>query len=274
MDVNLITVDYENCTKCGKCVNECPSDVLTLKTDGPDVVLAQNCIACGHCVAVCPNRAIDNMRSPLDMQVEIAELNNFSTEEAEFFLRSRRSIRSYEKEPVSREKLLKLVQIANYAPTGSNTQGISYLIVDDREILKKASDITADYLENSPSVRPALRKILTPLIEKYHETGEDSILRGAPVLVVATAAKNFTQGRINSISCLTYLELFAPYLDLGSCWAGLFEHCALNENSPMLKLLGISDDKLITGAVMVGYPKYQYQRLVERNPLNAKFFGD
>ena len=272
--MNLITVDDETCTKCGRCVNECPSDVLTLETSGPHVVMAQNCIACGHCVAVCPNGAVDNIRSPRDMQVEVTDLRDFNSEEAEYFLRSRRSIRSYKREPVPREKLLKLVSIANYAPTGSNTQGVSYLVVDDEDILKKASDITVDYLENSPNIRPDLRKILTPLIEKYHETGADSILRGAPALVVATAAKNFSQGRINTISCLTYLELFAPQLDLGSCWAGLFEHCALSENSPMLKLLEIPDNKVITGAVMVGYPKYQYHRLVERNPVDVKFFSD
>ncbi len=181
--MNLITVDHDKCTKCGICVDECPSDVLTLETHGPDVQLEQNCIACGHCVAVCPNMAIDNHRSPLAEQVEISEHKKFSPKEAEFFLRSRRSIRSYKRDPVTKEKLLKLVEIANYAPTGSNTQGVSYLIVDDKEILRKASDITIEYLEKSPSVRPALRKILTPLIKKYHETGSDSVLRGAPALL-------------------------------------------------------------------------------------------
>ena len=242
--------------------------------NGPEVIFSQNCIACGHCVAVCPKSAIDNHRSPLAEQVEINEHKKFNQEEAEFFLRSRRSIRSYKNEPVPKEKLLKLVEIANYAPTGSNTQGVSYLIVDDKEILKKASDITVDYLEKSPSVRPALRKILTPLIEKYHETSSDSVLRGAPALVVATADKNFIQGRANTISCLSYLELFAPYLDLGSCWAGLFEHCAMSENSPIPELFNIPENMLITGAVMVGYPKYQYQRLVERNPVDAKFLDE
>lgn len=271
--MNLITLNIEKCTKCGNCVDECPSDVLKMTVNGPNEVLPQNCIACGHCVAVCPNRAIDNVRSPLIGQTEVGDCERLGIEEAELFLRSRRSIRTYKKDPVPKEKLIELVKIANYAPTGSNTQGISYVIVDDLEILKKARDITVDYLENSPSIRPSLRKILGPLIEKYHETGIDSILRGAPVLVVATADKDFVQGRINSISCLTYLELFAPTLDLGSCWAGLFEHCALNDNSPLLKLLNIPESKRITGAVMVGYPKYKYNRLVERNPVDMEFFG-
>ena len=42
----------------------------------------------------------------------------------------------------------------------------------------------------------------------------------------------------------------------------------------MLKLLNIPKDRLITGAVMVGYPKYQYQRLVERNPVDVEFYSD
>lgn len=272
-NLNLITVNQETCTKCGNCVDECPSDVLTMGDNGPDDILPQNCIACGHCVAVCPNRAIDNIRSPLIKQIEIAELEKVSPEEAEFFLRSRRSIRSYKKDHLPREKLQELVKIANYAPTGSNTQGISYIIVDDKEVLKKATEITIKFLETNPSIRPSLKKILIPLIDKYHETGVDSILRDAPALVVATADKDFVQGRINSISCLTYLELFAPTLDLGSCWAGLFELCALNENSPILKLLDLPENKIITGAVMVGYPKYKYQRLVERNPVDMEFFS-
>lgn len=271
--MNLITLNQEICTKCGNCVDECPSDVLTMEINGPFASLPQNCIACGHCVALCPNKAIDNVRSPLDAQIEIDELKKFSPEEAELFLRTRRSIRSYKMDSVPREKLLKLVEIANYAPTGSNTQGISYVIVDDKEILKEATDITMEWLENSETLRPSLKKILAPLIVKYHETGIDSILRDASTLIVTTADKDFPQGRINSTLCLAYLELYAPHLELGSCWAGLFEYCAMDENSPILKLLNIPLDKRITGAVMVGYPKYQYKRLVNRNPLDVQFYN-
>jgi len=43
------------------------------------------------------------------------------------------------------------------------------------------------------------------------------------------------------------------------------------ENSPLLKLFNIQEGKKITAAVMVGYPKYSYKRLVERNPLEVTF---
>jgi hypothetical protein len=34
-------------------------------------------------------------------------------------------------------------------------------------------------------------------------------------------------------------------------------------------LFNIPQDKVITGAVMVGYPKYTFKRLADRNPLDV-----
>ena len=60
-------------------------------------------------------------------------------------------------------------------------------------------------------------------------------------------------------------------LGLGSCRVGIFEHCASIENSPLLDLFSIPKEKKIVAAVIVGYPKYDYKRLVDRNPLDATF---
>ena len=56
-------------------------------------------------------------------------------------MRSRRSIRCYKSESIPRKQLLKLVDVARFAPTASNKQGISYIIVDDKEILEKATKV-------------------------------------------------------------------------------------------------------------------------------------
>jgi hypothetical protein len=51
----------------------------------------------------------------------------------------------------------------------------------------------------------------------------------------------------------------------------MFERVAMKEDSPLLKLFNIPLSKKITGAVMVGYPKYTYPRLVDKNPLEFTF---
>lgn len=40
----------------------------------------------------------------------------------------------------------------------------------------------------------------------------------------------------------------------------------------MVELFNIPKGKKITGSVMVGYPKYNYSRLVDRNPLEVSFY--
>ncbi len=266
--MNLITVNEEKCINCGLCVKDCPVKLLKMGTHGPEEIdkANANCIACGHCTAICPNAAIDNKKSPLRDQIELKDFSKLSETQAEYFLRSRRSIRNYKTEPVSKEKLTKLIDVARLAPTATNSQGISFIVVQNRQLLEQALEITIQMIESSP-----LRHLVEDAVQSYREDGYDSVFRGAPNLIIATSDKNFPNGRDNAVSSLTYLELYAPSLGLGSCWAGIFEYCIAIENSPLLKLFNISEDKKVVGAVMVGYPKYSYKRLVDRNPLEATF---
>ncbi|WP_406762851.1 hypothetical protein [Candidatus Clostridium helianthi] len=41
----------------------------------------------------------------------------------------------------------------------------------------------------------------------------------------------------------------------------------MTEYGPLLRLLNISKDRVVTGALLVGYPLYNFKRLVDRNPL-------
>ncbi|SMC45386.1 nitroreductase family protein [Sporomusa malonica] len=266
--MDLITVNQEECTKCGICARECPTIVLSMGENGPEAVAPLACIACGHCVAVCPNEAIDNIKTPLARQLDLTAFPKLSAEEAERFLRSRRSIRCYKKTTVPREDLLKLVEVARFAPTASNMQGVSYVIVDDQKTLQESIELAIKWLENDA----LLCDRFANYIKAYREDGIDIVLRGAPNLILATAATDFSRGRENSVFSLAYLELYAPNLGLGSCWAGILEVCALSANSPMLKLFNIPEGKKITGAVMVGYPQYSYKRIVDRDPLNVTFY--
>ena len=261
--MDIITVNKEKCIKCGLCVSVCPKYVLKLGDHGPEEACAEECIACGHCVAVCPREAIDNIKTPLSKQTSTKNFPKLKPEEAEHFLRSRRSVRTYKETPVPRGKLTALVNIAHYAQSGHNSQGLSYVIIDDRKILDKAVELVINQLEAD--------QVSSGLAQYYREKAIDTILRGAPSLILATADASSLRGRENSVISLTYLELYAPTLGLGSCWAGLFERVAMKENSPITDLFAIPQNKKITGAVMVGYPKYTYARLVDRNPLEVTF---
>ncbi|MCX7347580.1 MAG: ATP-binding protein, partial [Alphaproteobacteria bacterium] len=60
-----------------------------------------------------------------------------SEEQAVQFLRSRRSVRFFKKQPVEKEKLQRLIEIARYAPSGGNLQLVEQLVKNDERALKR-----------------------------------------------------------------------------------------------------------------------------------------
>ncbi len=50
-------VNSEKCTGCESCVEECPSEAISM-VDGKAVVDADTCVDCGACVEACPAEAI------------------------------------------------------------------------------------------------------------------------------------------------------------------------------------------------------------------------
>lgn len=104
------------------------------------------------------------------------------------------------------------------------------------------------------------------------DKGKEYILRDAPALVVAIGSKkDIHRTHDSGHSCLSYAELYAPTLGLGTCWAGFFEHAGEAEYEPLLDLLGVPDDKIISGGILMGYPKVRYRNIVERQPLDVTF---
>lgn len=257
------------CVKCGICAEVCPRGIIGLDENGPKLLNPKNCVRCGHCVASCPHAALDHSLTPLAGQAPLGAFPVLDADTAALFLRSRRSIRRYKPDSVPRDTLLKLLDIARFAPTGGNSQGLSYLVVSDRGLLKKITATVIDWIEQQARAGVAWVKPYSRIADAYRATGSDVVLRDAPHLIVALAPKNFPIGENNTRYSLSYAELYAPSLGLGTCWAGFFEMCAFAGHPELYKLLAVPEDMNITGAIMAGYPVYRYHRLVDRDPLKV-----
>lgn len=259
-----------NCTKCSACSHVCPSGIIVMTANGPTLPNARICIRCGHCVAVCPVDALDFSIAPLAGQKRIDGSLTISSDQAEQFLRSRRSVRNYRKKEVAADDIRRIVEVAHYAPSGGNMQNVSYIAINSRETLDKLSGLTLDWIEERSKVDASMRSY-SKLIDLSREAGSDVIFRGAPALVIAYGPRKMPIVRDNARFCLGYAELFAPTLGLGSCWAGFFEMSSTNFNKEIYDILGLTEDQMVVGAIMIGYPKYYFKRMVDRNPLNLTF---
>ena len=55
--------------------------------------------------------------------------------------KSRRSTRRFKDEPLEREKLDAIIEAGRYAPSGGNNQSTHFLVIEDKEVLKKLAEM-------------------------------------------------------------------------------------------------------------------------------------
>lgn len=268
--MELIKVDKEKCIKCGLCIEVCPSCILEMGNNGPECNWDRGCMACGHCVAICPTAAIDNTHCQLAKQTAIS-MPVLDAETAYNFLRMRRSIRNFKPQLVEEEKITKLLDVARYAPTAGNSQGLYYIVLSDARKIREVADLTAQWMQQEIEINSPHSRYFSNILRTYNDRKIDIIAREASQLIFACARKLNLTGVSNCEQAWAYVNLYAPTLGLGTTIAGFIQTCGISGYAPLLELLDIPKKQQIVGTLMVGYPKYKYHRLVERQHLKVEF---
>jgi nitroreductase/ferredoxin len=266
--MGLLIIDKSKCKRDGICEQECPARIIQLPEGKsfPEIVPGgeETCLDCGHCVAVCPHGALSHERISIESSPAIREELRIDENQALQFLRSRRSIRHFLDKPVEAEKIRRLIEAARYAPTGGNSQLVEWLVLSDKSRIKEIAGLTIDWLRQvlkDPSIVAASPYL--PMVVAAWDAGNDSVLRDAPSLVIAMAPRAAMNGLVDLTLALSYLDLLAPAMDLGTCWAGLLQGALLS--SPSVKTaVGIPEPYPHHYPMMLGYPELKYYRLPER----------
>lgn len=269
----LITVDPDLCNRDGICAAECPARIIAFDAHSgavpePAPGAETYCIDCGHCVAVCPTAALTHRRiAPADcLPVDPERLPD--PQDTEHFLRYRRSIRSYKRTPVPRDTVERLLGMARFAPSAHNLQPVRWLVVDGAARVRGLTAHVVDWMRYVIAEHP---EVAGPMhmaeVVTAWENGADRICRGAPALVIAHAPKGERTAPAACTLAMGYLELAAPGLGLGSCWAGYFGAAAAQW--PALQAaLPLPEGHVTYAAMMVGWPRYRYHRMPPRKPLD------
>jgi ferredoxin len=255
--VGLLIIDETKCKKDGICARECPMVIIKLR-DGngfPEMVPGGEsiCNNCGHCVAICPNGALSHANVPIEKSPLIEKELEVSEEQVVQFLRSRRSVRLFKKQPVEKEKIQRLIDIARYAPSGGNLQPVEWMVFTDAERIKEIAALTVEWMRKLMAKAPQSAPPYFSLIIGAWDIGYNSVTWSAPVLIVASAPKEATTGMVD----------VSLALGLGTCWAGVVEG-ALQGSAAVRESVGIPDGHPYHYPMMVGYPKPKYTRLPER----------
>lgn len=259
--MELISVDRNKCKRDGICIAECPFALIAESDDGGFPVARKAapriCINCGHCLAVCPHGALSFKGKGAESCLPVDHKLQPTPQAAAQFLRNRRSIRTYKEKSVPREVLEEIIDISRWAPSAKNVQPVKWLVIESAAEMKKLIDLTIDCLR--------LHKAYPGVVSAWEQEGRDLVLRDAPHLIIAYASNKALKAEVDCTISLTYLDLAAHAMGLGTCWAGIFLGAALI-HPPIVEALELPEGHNIQGALMLGYPKYRYPRIPQRNP--------
>ena len=269
--MTTILVDQDLCTRCGICSVVCTMGLIDSADENTLPKLPEGkagmCIGCGHCEAHCPTQAL-LLNDRADEKVRLPPgAGTIAPDDMGYYLRKRRSVRRFEKEPVPKEKILEILDIARYAASAGNGQPVEWIVVHDPANVKKIAGLTIEWMKTLVNSNHPMSGYIPFLLGAW-EQGSDVICRGAPHLVVATIPEGNPMAQTDAIIALTHFDIAAPAFGIGTCWAG-FVAMAAASSGPLQKELGIPAGRKSAYAMMFGYPQYKIYGIPRRKPLQV-----
>lgn len=262
----MITIDHSKCNKDLLCIKECAYGFMYTKDENGYPVIQPSlfekyCIHCWHCIAICPKGA---MSSPGVTQKDLEQSRRddvLSYDQLGQVIRSRRSFRTFKDASVPDDIIAQWLDMTRWAPTASNSQRLKWILVQDRQKVEHLASILIEWLKEKQS---------SPEIIQQWNQGHDIVLRHAPHLVMVTVPADYFWASTDAATAISYLELTASSLGMGTCWAGYFTRAA-SEYAPLRHALQLSENQNVGGALMFGYPVYRFSHIPTRNTVTIQY---
>lgn len=167
-------------------------------------------------------------------------------------VKNRRSIRRFKPDPVPKETVKKVLEVARYAPSAGNSQPWEFVVVEETTTKKKLSKLLSAFYSKARKVDPTF----------YFEVAVQPHLWMAPVLIVVCGDRRLQQAypasaEINTLlrqslsNCIYAIQLAAASFGLGTAWATTQGEARERE---IKKLLGIPDEYTVDHIIPLGYP--------------------
>lgn len=293
IDNTLISVDLDRCTLCKACVNDCVARLFYIESDTLHIVeeFEEWCISCGHCVAICP---VDAVKIKVYDTKSINEIYN-TEDMPDFksfynFVRQRRSIRQFKEKPIPKESIEKLLDLARFSPTGSNSENVYYTVIKDKETVAKISNtITIKVKRFAETLEdPKGREIIKARMSKEEfKLTIENLPRTKSILKTIESGVDFwcwdgelifihgdiTIGGISTNSALSaaHIMLAAETLGLGTCSLGYLTF-HVNQSDTIKNIIKLPENHEVGYSLTIGYPKMKYKRVPPRKPLRVQWF--
>ncbi|MGA2936252.1 MAG: nitroreductase family protein [Syntrophobacteraceae bacterium] len=157
-------------------------------------------------------------------------------------LLERRSIRKFKPEQIGEEVLNTILDAGMYAPSGANQQSALFVVVQDKETLKKLSAMNAVVLGKD--------------MDPYY---------AAPTVILVFADKTKVTPVEDASLAIGNMLNAAASLGIGSCWVHrakqMFE---TTEGKDFLRKWGVPGNFIGVGSCILGYPDGKHPKAAPR----------
>ena len=266
-------IDLEICTRCLKCVKDCPARAITIETGE----IADTCIHCGHCVAICSEMAV----YPDFGTISPLQPSSVTSQEFHNLTARIRTCRSYLPKEIPDEVLLQLVDNMKHYPSASNTRPIQITIVRSREKVKLLNDLTATALIRMftfitlpviglfiklfiPSLNIQKLKRYKDSFVELKKTNDSLVCHHAPAVLLFHGPASKT-GMLEADANIwaTYTSIYANTMGLATCFNGFIVK-AMGKKSKQNQKFGLPLNHAVYASLLIGFPKVKYKNETSR----------
>ena len=291
-----VTIDQLKCNGCGKCVTVCSDfgfKIINGKATRSEEPLF-GCMACGHCMAICPENAIDvtgRCLTPNDLFLFTEPSVKPDYNSLLQLFQSRRSIRKFKDQPVSREVIDLILTAAQTAPMGVPPSDVNVVVLQGKEKVRQFSSDYCNLLDkNRWFVSGWFLALMTPFYDKRTIRFFKKFIRPLYDIYIGSMNKGVDHVTYDAhlafyfygtpycdpadpIIATTYAMTAAESLGLGSCMLGAIHPfiqfgSGAKEFRDKYKIRFKSREGLV---LIVGFPKVKYARGVRRTFANVDF---
>jgi nitroreductase len=174
----------------------------------------------------------------------------------------RRSIRKFNKEPVSMHIILDILETAHYAPSGANEQPWRFIIIDDLEIKKK---IRTSSEKGEKEMYAKVSGSFKEWLLKQGLSPNKPFLEEAPILIVVLMRAGAKYARESIWTAIGYILLALEEHDYSTV-----PYTPSNTDYP-LKVLDAPKEYRLEAILPVGKPDDDSPR-TERTPIESLIF--
>jgi nitroreductase len=164
-------------------------------------------------------------------------------------LKIRRSIRNFDKKEIPPDLIMNIITEACMAPSAQHGQPWRFIIVTDRNKIKKLSD------ESKKNLLSDLAQDPDSYIKKYETALRNerfNVFWNAPCLILIAGLKESPFLDVDCALAACYIMFSAADKGLGTCWIGLG---AQIRNPDVLREIGLADGYRVIAPIIMGFPK-------------------